>query len=447
MIARRAGHPRRDRHPRALPRADVRGVALATTTPPSDGAEWLGLAAGRSVRRHRHLRGVVLLPPRARAAAGQSASASRRSHKLFVNKWYFDEIFDAGVVRPMAAAGRFGRTVVESTFVQGVIVGGTVGLVRAGTSFARSIQTGELRSYAALLLVGVSGLVLYFLIVATLMPFTIHLSIVVFLPLAAGPDGGLPAGAHRALAGGGGERRGARLRDRADRGLRPRRRRAAVRDRRQLDLRAGDPLPARRGRAEPVPDRAHRAAVGALHAVGGGADDGALEALHVPHGAGRDRRAGRLLRPGPGAVRRLLRPDARAVLLPDRRLGRGRPRAGHHPVRDLHAGGLAADAGGRDRPGRDRRADGGDLSFSFADARGAHRGRGHAEVDLPAVRRGLPGEGAAVPVSRLGGGHLPRHAHAGARGALCRALEGRRVRLPADRAADPARRQPSTSRS
>ena len=55
---------------------------------------------------------------------------------------------------------------VESTFVQGVLVGGTVGLVRAGSSFARAIQTGDLRGYAALLIMGVSGLILYFLIVS-----------------------------------------------------------------------------------------------------------------------------------------------------------------------------------------------------------------------------------------------------------------------------------------
>ena len=62
--------------------------------------------------------------------------------------------------------------------------------MRAGTSFARSIQTGELRGYALLLLMGMSGLLLYFLVVADV---TIHLSIVVFLPLATGLAGGVPA--------------------------------------------------------------------------------------------------------------------------------------------------------------------------------------------------------------------------------------------------------------
>ena len=88
-------------------------------------------------------------------------------HKVLYNKWYFDEAIDFVFVRPAFAAGRFGRNVVESAFVQGVLVGGTTGLVRVGTSFARSIQTGELRAYAALLIMGVGGTVLYFLVVST----------------------------------------------------------------------------------------------------------------------------------------------------------------------------------------------------------------------------------------------------------------------------------------
>ena len=53
---------------------------------------------------------------------------------------------------------------VETDFVQGFIVGGATGVVRAGTSFARAIQTGFLRAYALLLLVGAAALLLYFLI-------------------------------------------------------------------------------------------------------------------------------------------------------------------------------------------------------------------------------------------------------------------------------------------
>ena len=56
---------------------------------------------------------------------------------------------------------------IETDFVQGVIVGGATGVVRAGTSLARAIQTGYLRAYALLLLIGVAGLALYFLIASS----------------------------------------------------------------------------------------------------------------------------------------------------------------------------------------------------------------------------------------------------------------------------------------
>jgi NADH-quinone oxidoreductase subunit L len=88
-------------------------------------------------------------------------------HTFLVNKWYFDELFDLLFTRPVAAMGRFGRNVVETDFVQGTIVGGTTGIVRAGTSFARAIQTGYLRAYALLLLLGVFALALYFLIASS----------------------------------------------------------------------------------------------------------------------------------------------------------------------------------------------------------------------------------------------------------------------------------------
>jgi NADH-quinone oxidoreductase subunit L len=67
----------------------------------------------------------------------------------------------------MTAFGVFGRSVIESAFVQGTIVGGAVGIVRVGSSFARAIQSGYLRAYAGLLLIGLFGLALYFLIVST----------------------------------------------------------------------------------------------------------------------------------------------------------------------------------------------------------------------------------------------------------------------------------------
>jgi NADH-quinone oxidoreductase subunit L len=87
-------------------------------------------------------------------------------YELSVNKWYFDELIDLAVVRPAAWAGRFARGTVERVFVEGTLVDGTSSLVRAGSAAVRAMQSGFLRYYAALLMVGVSALGLYFLLQA-----------------------------------------------------------------------------------------------------------------------------------------------------------------------------------------------------------------------------------------------------------------------------------------
>jgi NADH-quinone oxidoreductase subunit L len=85
-------------------------------------------------------------------------------YELFVHKWWFDELYDVAVVRPMAATGRFFQRTFERVVVDGLLVGGTTTVVRAGSATVRGLQNGFLRYYAALLLVGVAGVSLYFLI-------------------------------------------------------------------------------------------------------------------------------------------------------------------------------------------------------------------------------------------------------------------------------------------
>jgi NADH-quinone oxidoreductase subunit L len=91
-------------------------------------------------------------------------SRFKPAYALFVNKWYFDELIDALVVRPAAAAGRFASTTFERVFVEGALVGGATSLVRAGSASVRAAQTGLLRYYAALVVLGVAALGLYFLL-------------------------------------------------------------------------------------------------------------------------------------------------------------------------------------------------------------------------------------------------------------------------------------------
>ena len=70
------------------------------------------------------------------------------------------------IVRPFAWLGRFANSTIERVFVNGALVGGSSGAVRALSAAVRGLQTGYLRYYAALLLVGLTGLSAYFLISA-----------------------------------------------------------------------------------------------------------------------------------------------------------------------------------------------------------------------------------------------------------------------------------------
>ncbi len=85
-------------------------------------------------------------------------------HNLPANRWYFDELIDALIVRPFAWIGRFARNTFERLVINGLFVGGTTGVVRAGSAAVRGVQSGYLRYYAGLLLLGVTSLTFYFLV-------------------------------------------------------------------------------------------------------------------------------------------------------------------------------------------------------------------------------------------------------------------------------------------
>jgi NADH-quinone oxidoreductase subunit L len=88
-------------------------------------------------------------------------------HRFFFNKWYFDEAINTLIVRPFAWFGRFARNTFERIVISGLFVGGTTGAVRAGSAAVRAAQSGYLRYYAALLLLGLTALGLYFLLAAS----------------------------------------------------------------------------------------------------------------------------------------------------------------------------------------------------------------------------------------------------------------------------------------
>jgi NADH-quinone oxidoreductase subunit L len=139
--------------------------ALFEEVKPSDSLTAAGLALGAALG----LLGIALayllwvkdpeLPGRIRARLSGL-------YGLFSHKWYFDEIIDTLVVRPFAWFGRFARGTFERLVVNGLFVGGTSGAVRAGSSAVRAAQSGFLRYYAALLLIGLAGIGVYFLVAA-----------------------------------------------------------------------------------------------------------------------------------------------------------------------------------------------------------------------------------------------------------------------------------------
>jgi NADH-quinone oxidoreductase subunit L len=132
-----------------------------------DGLLWFGLALGTALG----LAGIALayrIWVKGRDPAHPTAATIRKRmpavYTLLVNKWYFDELIDALVVRPAAAAGRFARDTFERRFVDETLIGGTTGLVRAGSAAVRAAQSGFVRYYAALLVLGVTGVGFYFLL-------------------------------------------------------------------------------------------------------------------------------------------------------------------------------------------------------------------------------------------------------------------------------------------
>ena len=138
------------------------GSALAAREP-STSAAWVGLAIGAAIA----VAGIAVAY-RVWVLAPGTATVMRERlaplHRLFVNKWYFDELIDLAVVRPTLWFGQVADTLLDRTLVTSVITGGTVGVVRAGSAAVRRAQTGFLRYYVALMLVGISGVVIYVLI-------------------------------------------------------------------------------------------------------------------------------------------------------------------------------------------------------------------------------------------------------------------------------------------
>ena len=91
------------------------------------------------------------------------AARFRWIHLFFYNKWYFDELYDWLFVRPAQWIGRGLWKEGDGTLIDGI---GPNGIAKVAQSFARrasALQSGYVYHYAFAMLIGVAGIVTWFL--------------------------------------------------------------------------------------------------------------------------------------------------------------------------------------------------------------------------------------------------------------------------------------------
>ncbi|MDX6586673.1 MAG: NADH-quinone oxidoreductase subunit [Solirubrobacterales bacterium] len=132
---------------------------------PSDESAYLGLLVGGFLS----IAGIglaYLAYVRRPGLTGRLRSRMEGVHGFLQHKWYFDEIIDFLVYRPVIRIGQFFNNVIERVLVDG-IVSATVGAVREVGLLVRGAQSGFVRAYALLVLGGFAALALYFLVVSS----------------------------------------------------------------------------------------------------------------------------------------------------------------------------------------------------------------------------------------------------------------------------------------
>ncbi|MBN1211873.1 MAG: NADH-quinone oxidoreductase subunit L [candidate division Zixibacteria bacterium] len=82
-------------------------------------------------------------------------------HKLLLNKYYVDEIYGAVIVRPVVYGSIFLWKVVDVVIIDG-FANGMATIIRDISELLKNIQTGQVRRYATLFVVGVLILIAYF---------------------------------------------------------------------------------------------------------------------------------------------------------------------------------------------------------------------------------------------------------------------------------------------
>jgi NADH-quinone oxidoreductase subunit L len=100
----------------------------------------------------------ILVP----ALPALTARIFRPLYLFFLNKWYFDELYDAIFVKPTFSLGNVLWKVGDIAIINGIIDGTAAGVYRV-TARAVRLQTGYIYHYAFAMLVGLALLISYFM--------------------------------------------------------------------------------------------------------------------------------------------------------------------------------------------------------------------------------------------------------------------------------------------
>ena len=92
--------------------------------------------------------------------AARLAAAYPAVYSLVAEKFRVDELYDRLFVRPFDALARFLWKVVDTLVIDGVLNAGAF-LVELAGDFLRFLETGNVRNYALMFLLGVVGLILF----------------------------------------------------------------------------------------------------------------------------------------------------------------------------------------------------------------------------------------------------------------------------------------------
>ena len=84
-------------------------------------------------------------------------------YRFLLNKWYFDELYDAIFVRPSLSIGRFLWRMGDGRIIDGLGPDGISARVLDVTRGVVRVQTGYLYHYAFAMLIGVAAFVTFYL--------------------------------------------------------------------------------------------------------------------------------------------------------------------------------------------------------------------------------------------------------------------------------------------